>query len=140
MDLIGSTNPHWIRCIKPHPVKKPRMFHGRETMNQLESSVVLGTVKIRKAGYPVRLPRDIFCHRYRLCSSLQEGNEKELVEDIIKRAQLEVAAQVQLGSTKVFLKSEAHDILEKLRSQYLLQTSMSLQRICRGYLARHKLF
>ncbi|ORC86402.1 putative myosin heavy chain [Trypanosoma theileri] len=140
MDLIGSTNPHWIRCIKPHPLKKPRMFHGRETMNQLESSGVLGTIKIRKAGYPVRLPRNIFCHRYRLCSSLQEGNEKELVEDIIKRAQLEIPAQVQLGSTKVFLKSEAHNILEKLRNQHLLQTSMLLQRISRGYLARHKLF
>eukprot|EP00760_Papus_ankaliazontas_P021731 PhM_4_TR18728/c2_g6_i1/m.11802/K10357/MYO5; myosin V len=23
MDLINSTNPHWIRCVKPHPAKKP---------------------------------------------------------------------------------------------------------------------
>eukprot|EP00760_Papus_ankaliazontas_P027861 PhM_4_TR3456/c2_g1_i2/m.73570 len=28
MEVINSTNPHWIRCIKPHPAKKPLMFDG----------------------------------------------------------------------------------------------------------------
>eukprot|EP00759_Apiculatamorpha_spiralis_P035995 PhF_6_TR36369/c0_g1_i1/m.53425/K10357/MYO5; myosin V len=64
MELINSTNPHWIRCVKPHPAKKPLMFDGVTTMNQLESSGVLGTVKIRKAGYPVRMKFEDFNARY----------------------------------------------------------------------------
>eukprot|EP00659_Diplonema_papillatum_P001688 gene1688-biopygen1671 len=48
MELINSTNPHWIRCVKPHPAKKPLLINGITMMQQLESSGVLGTVKIRK--------------------------------------------------------------------------------------------
>ncbi|KEG12942.1 putative myosin heavy chain [Trypanosoma grayi] len=140
IDLINSTNPHWIRCIKPHPMKKPRMFHGRQTMNQLESSGVLGTVKIRKAGYPVRIPRDAFCRRYRMCTSLTGAVEKTIIEDVLKGAKVQVPAQVQIGHTKVFLKAEAHNALERFRNQYLIETSMTLQRIGRGCLERHKLF
>jgi myosin heavy subunit len=62
MAVINSTNPHWIRCVKPHPAKKPRMFDGMSANNQLESSGVLGTVKIRKAGYPVRITAPWWCN------------------------------------------------------------------------------
>jgi competence protein ComEC len=55
MELINSTNPHWIRCVKPHPAKKARMFDGIQTMNQLESSGVLGTLLL---GTRDRWPRN----------------------------------------------------------------------------------
>ena len=69
MALINSTNPHWIRCVKPHPAKAPLNFHGVKTMQQLASSGVLGTVRIRKAGFPVRIPFEQFTEKYNIISS-----------------------------------------------------------------------
>lgn len=69
MDLIEQTNPHWIRCIKPHPAKKPLYWDGVQVINQLSSSGVIGTVKVRKMGFPVRIPFHSFYVRFRCLNS-----------------------------------------------------------------------
>ena len=69
MDLINGTNPHWIRCIKPDPAKKPLKFNGVMTLTQLRSSGVLGTVQIRKAGYPVRVKLADFVRQYKVIAT-----------------------------------------------------------------------
>ncbi|KAF5226190.1 hypothetical protein ECC02_000753 [Trypanosoma cruzi] len=140
MDLIGETNPHWIRCIKPHPDKNPRMFYGREVMGQLESSGVLATVKLRKAGYPVRIPRALFCRNYRMCTSVVTKDEKEFIQHVLQMAQIRMPSLAQIGKTKVFLKAEAFKLLEKLRDRHLLCTSLIIQRISRGYLTRRGVY
>ena len=66
MDIINSSNPHWIRCVKPHPAKKPMLFDGNQVAFQLTTSGVLATVSIRKAGFPVRLAFADFASRYRV--------------------------------------------------------------------------
>ncbi|PWV04731.1 putative myosin heavy chain MYA2-related [Trypanosoma cruzi] len=140
MDLIGETNPHWIRCIKPHPDKKPRMFYGREVMGQLESSGVLATVKLRKAGYPVRIPRALFCRNYRMCTSVVTKDEKEFIQHVLQMAQIRMPSLAQIGKTKVFLKAEGFKLLERLRDRHLLCTSLIIQRIARGYLTRRGVY
>jgi myosin heavy subunit len=122
MDLINSTNPHWIRCIKPHPAKKPRMFHGVQTLTQLRSSGVLGTVQIRKAGYPIRLKVDDFGRRYRvLCVMVKDVDPKNLhavAGAVLKLAEFP-SRLGQVGKTRVFLKSEAYQKLEMMKKQKL---------------------
>ena len=66
MSIINASNPHWIRCVKPHPAKKPMLFDGNQVAFQLTTSGVLATVSIRKAGYPVRLLFADFTRRYRV--------------------------------------------------------------------------
>lgn len=153
MDIINSSNPHWIRCIKPHPAKKPRMFHGRNTMSQLESSGVLGTIKIRKAGFPVRMLFKVFIERFTIFlpwkdeanlmtmlstegkMSLKEAREK--VAMILKRKDIsDVCPQpkmCQIGKTKVFLKSEGLTPLEKLRRDEQVRRVLKIQAIGRAY-------
>ena len=121
MFLINSTNPHWIRCVKPHPAKKPLMFDGVQVTNQLESSGVLGTVKIRKAGYPVRLPYAAFLARYKIllgrCSPEEPLEvQKEAVRKAMKASKT-TSREVQLGKTRVFMKSEAYFVMEKCREE-----------------------
>ncbi|RNE97295.1 putative myosin heavy chain [Trypanosoma rangeli] len=140
MDLIGSTNPHWIRCIKPHPDRKPSMFCGREVMKQLESSGVLGTVKMRKNGYPVRIPRDLFCREYRMCTSVGATDEKAFIQSVLQLARVYMPAQAQIGKSKIFLKTEGFNLLEKLRNQHLFRAALIVQRIARGYLTRTKAY
>ncbi|ESL11830.1 hypothetical protein TRSC58_00411 [Trypanosoma rangeli SC58] len=138
MEVINNTNPHWIRCIKPHPAKKPLMFDGVQTMRQLESSGVLGTVKIRKAGYPVRNLFDKFNARYMVIidSKAQGRSGRELAQVILTACMANNKVMAQLGKTKVFMKAEAFPIMERLRNEALAKFCVRVQSCGRGYLAR----
>ena len=140
MLMINSTSPHWIRTVKPHPAKKPRNFHGIQTMNQLESSGVLGTVKIRKAGYPVRQTFDKFNIRYKIIVGdlAKEVSGGPLSKAILTKVEMNDKKYAQVGKTKVFMKSEAFPLIERKRNDFLLKHSMTLQRNCRGYQSRKK--
>ena len=118
MEVINSTNPHWIRCVKPHPAKKPLHIDGVQTMKQLASSGVLGTVKIRKAGYPIRLTYESFKVRYRVCSSDPSQDGKSIAAETFKHLGFGTG-DGQLGVTIVFLKSHGYVELEKLKKKRL---------------------
>jgi hypothetical protein len=150
MKIINDSNPHWIRCIKPHPAKKPRMFHGELVLNQLESSGVLGTVKIRKAGYPVRIPFAKFVERF--CFLANDGgamrrNKEALMKGpseacrtacgtILSAVSMNVMSISQTGKTKIFLKAEAVGKLEQLRRDFFDQCAVRIQQCGRGLRGR----
>eukprot|EP01061_Rhynchopus_euleeides_P030215 TRINITY_DN5026_c0_g1_i1.p1 TRINITY_DN5026_c0_g1~~TRINITY_DN5026_c0_g1_i1.p1 ORF type:complete len:1168 (+),score=413.62 TRINITY_DN5026_c0_g1_i1:175-3504(+) len=126
MKVINGTNPHWIRCVKPHHCRKPRMFHGHEVMAQLRSAGVLETVRIRKIGYSVRLPFTEFIARYRAINP-KRGSQADVCRAILET--LDIGKQLgQVGKTKVFLKSEAWSIIEDARSKALNGYCETLQR------------
>ena len=118
MDVLNSTNPHWIRCIKPHPAKKPLHWSGPSVMNQLSSSGVLGTVKIRKAGYPVRIKQADFLARYNIL-----GKDIQQIFDFAKVPR----GQAQSGTVRVFLKTEAYILLEQAKKDALLTHAQTVQ-------------
>ena len=139
MDVINSTNPHWIRCIKPHPAKKPKMFDGIQTMNQLESSGVLGTVKIRKAGYPIRTVFGKFTMRYRiLCPdpNAKTMDHRTLSAKILTACNMDDKKWAQVGKTMVFMKSEAFPLIERKRNEKLELSGLRIQAVGRAFFAR----
>ena len=138
MDLINSTNPHWIRCVKPHPAKKPLMMHGVSTMSQLGSSGVLGTVKIRKAGYPVRLLFDVFWNRYRAIAmdfgtgaGLSRAQAREGCVAVLDGGMKWGIDMYQMGKTRVFLKAHAYIELEKQKKISLGKSAVRVQAAAR---------
>ena len=54
MDNLNSTNPHYVRCIKPNDAKAAFMFDKKRAVQQLRACGVLETVRISAAGYPSR--------------------------------------------------------------------------------------
>ncbi|KAK7939517.1 hypothetical protein WMY93_002843, partial [Mugilogobius chulae] len=54
MATLSASNPFFVRCIKPNMDKKPNQFDPDVVLNQLRYSGMLETVKIRRAGFPVR--------------------------------------------------------------------------------------
>lgn len=46
------------------PLQEPGLFEPDVVMTQLRYSGVLETVRIRKEGFPVRLPFQVFVDRY----------------------------------------------------------------------------
>eukprot|EP01062_Namystynia_karyoxenos_P003958 TRINITY_DN1139_c0_g1_i5.p1 TRINITY_DN1139_c0_g1~~TRINITY_DN1139_c0_g1_i5.p1 ORF type:complete len:1567 (+),score=593.71 TRINITY_DN1139_c0_g1_i5:150-4703(+) len=138
MDLINSTNPHWIRCVKPHPAKKPLMLHGITCMGQLESSGVLGTVKIRKAGFPVRPEFKRFVARFK--SILPQpypslDGEVEQLKEFSRRLCDECGIdrmRAQAGKTKMFLKNDAAQCLEAKLDEVNRRNIATVQRYARA--------
>eukprot|EP01063_Lacrimia_lanifica_P028357 TRINITY_DN4130_c0_g3_i1.p1 TRINITY_DN4130_c0_g3~~TRINITY_DN4130_c0_g3_i1.p1 ORF type:complete len:1142 (+),score=480.44 TRINITY_DN4130_c0_g3_i1:66-3491(+) len=125
MKVINGSNPHWIRCVKPHSNKKPRNFHGGEVMTQLRCAGVLDTVRIRKMGYPVRLPYSDFMDRYR-CVVAVMGTQREVIQAVLTHLQIP-AALAQVGKTKVFLKTEVWSQLEEARGKALARHALIIQ-------------
>ena len=115
------------------------MFDGVQTMNQLESSGVLGTVKIRKAGYPIRTVFEKFTKRYRiLCSDPKAKNmdDKLLCTKILTACDMNDKKFAQVGKTKVFMKSEAFPLVERKRNEKLALSGLRIQAVGRAFFAR----
>ena len=54
MSLLQQAEPRWVRCIKPNAAQAPAIFEEPLVANQLRYLGVMETVRIRRAGYPVK--------------------------------------------------------------------------------------
>jgi myosin-5 len=63
METIGTTNAHYIRCIKPNEAKQAWAFEPQMVLSQLRACGVLETIRISTAGYPTRWTFEEFAER-----------------------------------------------------------------------------
>ena len=54
MQTLGAAHPYFVRCLKPNLEKAASSFNTTIVLNQLRYSGMMETVRIRRAGYPVR--------------------------------------------------------------------------------------
>jgi len=48
MKTLNKTYPHYIRCVKPNSAKKPDLFEGPLTLQQLRYAGVFEAVMVRQ--------------------------------------------------------------------------------------------
>ncbi|XP_078121206.1 unconventional myosin-X isoform X2 [Sander vitreus] len=137
MATLSTSNPYFVRCIKPNTHKMPDQFDQTLVLNQLRYSGMLETVKIRRTGFPIRRPFQDFCTRYKV---LMRGVMKA---DDPRGSCLQLlhlydssSAEWQLGKTKVFLRESLEHRLEKQREMEVLRAAMIIQAHVMGYMAR----
>eukprot|EP00662_Eupelagonemidae_sp_cell21_P042899 gene42899-42130_t len=122
--------------------EKPLMVHGLQTMNQLESSGVLGTVKIRKAGFPVRPTYRKFLARFKMLATGAPKLDAPIPEiqafckKVIEAAGIP-AMKAQCGKTMMFLKNEANQQLEVKRGEALKKHIDRLNACSRAKVAQY---
>uniref|UniRef100_A0A2K5F021 Myosin X n=1 Tax=Aotus nancymaae TaxID=37293 RepID=A0A2K5F021_AOTNA len=152
MATLSSSNPFFVRCIKPNMQKMPDQFDQAVVLNQLRYSGMLETVRIRKAGYAVRRPFQDFYKRQEgaewillLFKGVEENREPSnlvLPEDVRGKCtsllQLYDASnsEWQLGKTKVFLRESLEQKLEKRREEEVTHAAMVIRAHVLGFLAR----
>ncbi|XP_077583512.1 unconventional myosin-X [Stigmatopora nigra] len=137
MATLSASNPFFVRCIKPNMAKKANQFDPDVVLNQLKYSGMLETVKIRKAGYPVRRSFKDFYNRYKtiLKKRNQTENEKDSCVELLKSHDCK-KKEWQLGKTKVFLKEALEQRLEKEREEVRHRAGMVIRAHILSYVAR----
>ncbi|XP_044218105.1 unconventional myosin-VIIa [Thunnus albacares] len=137
MKTLTVCQPYFIRCIKPNDFKKPMLFDRELCLRQLRYSGMMETIRIRKAGYPVRYTFDEFLGRYRvllktfLCDPKTESKEK-CCESICETV-LTGEGDWKTGKTKIFLKDFHDTMLELERMKELNVKALLIQKVIRGY-------
>ena len=100
-DLIATLeqcNPYFVRCIKPNSSKASRLFEGDLVLAQLRYSGMLETIRIRRAGYPVRFAYKEFHGRFRiLMLNSDHNNLRRGCQQILDRWPFARAVPCTLG-------------------------------------------
>ncbi|TRY58652.1 hypothetical protein DNTS_024794 [Danionella cerebrum] len=136
MKTLAACQPFFIRCIKPNDYKKPMLFDRELCIRQLRYSGMMETIRIRKAGYPIRYTFEEFLERYRvllnstLCDAKTESVKKccgSICETLLTEDDWKI------GKTKVFLKDFHDTVLELARDKALNIKALLIQKVLRGY-------
>ena len=129
MDLLGSTEPYFIRCVKSNPQKICNTFDDKLIYDQLLYAGMLETIRIRRLGYPIRWTHEDFFKRFRVISPhvAQTKNYRDCAEALAKTLDMNMPHGAQVGLTKMFLKQEIANVLEDRRNHALEHIIVKLQ-------------
>ncbi|KAL1189111.1 Myosin-17 [Cardamine amara subsp. amara] len=135
METLSSTEPHYIRCVKPNNVLKPAIFENVNVIQQLRCGGVLEAIRISCAGYPTKRTFYEFLNRFGvLAPEVLEGNydDKVACKMLLDKIGLK---GYELGKTKVFLRAGQMAELDARRAEVLGNAARRIQRQSRTYIA-----
>ncbi|EES03165.2 hypothetical protein BDA96_03G215100 [Sorghum bicolor] len=136
METLSSTEPHYIRCVKPNNLLKPAIFENTNVIQQLRCGGVLEAIRISCAGYPTRKTFYEFVNRFGvLAPEVLEGSNDDKIacQKILEKVGLE---NYQIGKTKVFLRAGQMADLDARRAEVLGRAARIIQRQICTYIAR----
>ncbi|XP_044762395.1 unconventional myosin-IXa-like isoform X4 [Coccinella septempunctata] len=137
MDTLNQANPFFIRCIKSNANKIPNKFDHETVQRQLRYTGMLETVRIRQAGFNVRLTYDEFIQLYRILLPKGLLSSQNDVRDFLATLNLN-RDNYQLGLSKVFLRESEKYKLDCKLHQQIMSSIIILQRWFRACLERRK--
>ncbi|KAL8274078.1 hypothetical protein Esti_001920 [Eimeria stiedai] len=145
-DRIEQTTTHYVRCVKPNKQHVPMCVCSEDILSQLICSGVMEAVRIRKAGFALRLPHLDFVSRYgilmgkraKVLKGMQEKAAAEALVNYIREAFSLDKELVLVGNTKVFCKDTVQDLLDSNRRICLAAPAILIQRRVRGFLVRRR--
>ncbi|KAG2320269.1 hypothetical protein Bca52824_013482 [Brassica carinata] len=128
LESLSTTEPHYIRCVKPNNLLKPEIFENNNILQQLRCGGVMEAIRISCAGYPTRKPFNEF---------LTDSNNDEV--DACKKLLAKVDLKgFQIGKTKVFLRAGQMAELDAHRAEVLGRSARIIQRKVLSYQSRKK--
>ena len=136
---LEKTQPHYIRCIKPNLKKAPNTFNAGEILKQLRYSGMMEAIRIRREGYALREPHQSFYARFSVLLEPHDSNAGGGIENLVKvlSKRLNVTdADWQIGHSKIFLRRELSDKLERLAKLRVRAASRCLGRFGKGIVQR----
>ncbi|XP_034557691.1 myosin VIIAa [Notolabrus celidotus] len=137
MRTLSVCQPFFVRCIKPNEFKKPMLFDRELCVRQLRYSGMMETIRIRRAGYPIRYTFVEFVDRYRvLMPGVKPAYKQEDLRGTCERIAEAVLGRDddwQMGKTKIFLKDHHDMLLEIERDKAITDKVILIQKVVRGF-------
>lgn len=137
VDVLQSTNPWYVRCIKPNTDKAPNDYNNNLVMDQLKYLGMLDIIRIRKEGFQIHMLFEEFTTRFH--SLLTRKHRNPNAQDECKRILTELNVpntEWQIGKMKVFMRTCVYEPLEEKRLKLLNHNAILIQKIYRGYCVR----
>ncbi|XVF80928.1 hypothetical protein PTKIN_Ptkin15bG0114700 [Pterospermum kingtungense] len=138
MDILNSTEPHYIRCIKPNNKLQPEIFENVNVLQQLRSGGVLEAIRVKCRGYPTHRTFAEFLNRFAiLAPEIFEGNYEENVacKWIMEKMGI---SMYQMGKTKIFLRAGQMAELDACKATVLGKSAKVVQKQIRSHLTRKR--
>ncbi|KAL0784770.1 hypothetical protein Bca101_001015 [Brassica carinata] len=136
LETLNSTEPHYIRCVKPNNVLKPAIFENVNVIQQLRCGGVLEAIRISCAGYPTKRTFYEFLNRFGvLAPEVLEGNYDDKVACRMLLDKIGLKGY-ELGKTKVFLRAGQMAELDARRAEVLGNAARKIQMQIRTYIAQ----
>ena len=149
LQLVGWSDLHFVRCIKPNPKKVPKEFEPTMVETQLRCSGVFEAVRVIGMGFPDRLPHFQIYGQYAQILPKDErpamdewGHPEEGEGPAVKvvMAALNVSeSEYAIGHSKVFFKAGVLPKLRLAKENYAVFKAVTIQRYARRRLARNEL-
>uniref|UniRef100_A0A1I7XGK0 Myosin motor domain-containing protein n=1 Tax=Heterorhabditis bacteriophora TaxID=37862 RepID=A0A1I7XGK0_HETBA len=116
----------------------PNNFDDNIILRQLRYTGMLETVRIRRAGYSVRIEYESFIQQYRILLRNDRDSTVDDVKEFINRHSSIESANVQYGLSKVFMRDAEKLILDDHLHKTIMQHIDTLQRWFRTTIARKR--
>ncbi|NXJ66401.1 MYO19 protein, partial [Rostratula benghalensis] len=153
MQILNSTTPHYIRCIKPNADCRAMTFKRAEVLSQLQACGIVEAITISAAGFPIRIPFQSFTERYQIlrkscgsskkrkCGTPAADDDKasravvlEILQNVVRgqttaeqRGSRAEDTPVYCGKTKVFMANAVLERLEARRAEVLNEKAFCIQ-------------
>ncbi|XP_074741909.1 unconventional myosin-XV [Strix uralensis] len=143
LDLVEKMercNPFFVRCLKPNNKKEPGLFEADVVSSQLRYSGILETIRIRKEGFPIRIPFLVFIDRYRCLVDMWSNvipNGANCVEMLRNLCPVN-PSMYYVGVSKLFLKEQLYQALESKRARAHHLAALTLQRYARTFFIKRR--
>ncbi|XP_052887733.1 myosin-16 isoform X2 [Gossypium arboreum] len=128
MDILNSTEPHYIRCIKPNSDLRPEIFENG----------VLEAIRVKCEGYPTNRIFSEFLERFSILAPevLKENVEENVAcKSIMEKVGL---SNYQIGKTKIFLRAGQMAELDGRKAKLLGESAKVIQKQVRSCIARKR--
>ncbi|KAB2071094.1 hypothetical protein ES319_A08G199900v1 [Gossypium barbadense] len=128
MDILNSTEPHYIRCIKPNSDLRPEIFENG----------VLEAIRVKCEGYPTNRIFSEFLERFSILAPevLKENVEENVAcKSIMEKVGL---SNYQIGKTKIFLRAGQMAELDGRKAKLLGESAKVIQKQVRSRIARKR--
>lgn len=139
VDILDTTTPWYVRCIKPNSKKQAKGYEDQLVIDQLNYSGMLDIVRIRREGFPVHVPFETFVNKYRAMAQVMKKN----LDENPRQAAIQILTYIgapetewQAGKTKIFLRNSVFEPLEEKIRILLFEKVQLIQSTWRGYIAR----
>nr|VDC74364.1 unnamed protein product [Brassica rapa] len=148
LETLSTTEPHYIRCVKPNNLLKPLIFENQNVLQQLRCGGVMEAIRISCAGFPTRKQFEEFLERFSVLAPEVSDNSVLILVRVFSSDDVAACKKLlekvglegyQIGKTKVFLRAGQMADLDARRNEVLGRAATSIQRKFRSYLFRKNL-